>query len=255
MVGLNSCNTSEPCRFNKKTIDMPVPSSSWKFDKDNKQFYVHFDIKDITADVYNYGNFSLHREYNFGTNDAYMVALPLSVYNTDTLEELSVVYYTQYIDYRLGVGFLDIQLTNSDYMYGAENPETMFFRLQAGTVTLDLTINQADWQFDEGTSQYYHRFELPELTSEIYDFANWTVCREFNKGTTDAYQVQLPSSMYMTDTITTNPLVYYTQHIDYRVGIGYVEVQVTNSDHLYFEDAAGNIINPEDMRFHMQLMW
>ena len=43
---------------------------------------------------------------------------------------INTVYYTQHIDYRFGVGYVDIQLTNSDYYYEEQNPESMVFRLQ-----------------------------------------------------------------------------------------------------------------------------
>jgi hypothetical protein len=259
IIGLSSCERTkiinEPCQFNKKTIDMPIKSSEWKFDDENRQFYAHFNISALNADVYDYGTFSMYREYNYGTKDAYQVALPQSVFMTDTFEERSVVYYTQYIDYRVGIGYLDIQLTNSDYQYGQENPESMLFRFQAGSVTLDLNVAQADWEFDNDSKQYFYRFVLPEITDEVYNLGNWIVSREFNNGTSDAYQVVLPASVYMTDTLTNNPVVYYTQYVDYRVGVGYVEVQLTNSDHMYFEDPSGNLILPEGMNLRLQLMY
>ena len=59
----------------------------------------------------------------------------MSMFMVETVDSVDV-YYTQYIDYRLGIGYVDVQLTNSDYFYAADNqgklvnPETMFFRLQ-----------------------------------------------------------------------------------------------------------------------------
>ena len=58
----------------------------------------------------------------------------------------------------------------------------------------------------------------------------------------------------MTDTLTSGEVAYYTQHIDYRLGEGYVEVQLTNSDYMYVYDK-GKIVNPEDMFFRLQLMY
>ena len=137
LAGMSSCNySSEPCRFNKKTIDLPVAWNEWKFDNDAKQFYVHFNIDALTADVYNYGNYSLHREYNSGTKDVYQVALPQSMFMTDTLNDGSVAYYTQHIDYRVGIKFVEIQVTNSDYFYPTDGqgnlyaPDDMRFRLE-----------------------------------------------------------------------------------------------------------------------------
>lgn len=256
IIGFNSCEyKGEPCKFNKKSIYLPVEQKMWQFDSIARQFYVHYDITDITKDVYDYGDYSLHREFNTGKKNAYQVALPMSQFRTDTLTDPTVVYYTQYIDFRIGIGFVEIQVTNSDYLYTQENPETMYFRLQANSTILDLTIAQADWQFDQQTQQYYYHFNLSEITADIYDNGHWTISREYNKGTTEAYQVALPMSCYMTDTLYNNPVVYYEEHIDYRVGVGYVEIQLTNSDHLYLQDLSGEFIKPEDMMFHLQLTY
>lgn len=136
LFGLNSCNNNEPCRFNKKTIDLPVAWNEWKFDDVNLQFYTHFNIDAITADVYNYGNYSLHREYNSGKKNAYQVALPQSVFMVDSLGNGEVAYYTQHIDYRVGIGYVEIQVTNSDYFYPTDGqgnlyaPDDMNFRLE-----------------------------------------------------------------------------------------------------------------------------
>ena len=138
MAGLNSCvyttcnhecETVE-CKYHQKTIDLVLNSNEWLFDQNALQFYARYDLPEITADVYNYGNFSVYREYNYGMPDAYQVALPQSVYMSETLINGSVIYYTQHIDYRIGVGYVEIQLTNSDYYYEQHNPEGMLFRLQ-----------------------------------------------------------------------------------------------------------------------------
>jgi hypothetical protein len=108
---------------------------------------------------------------------------------------------------------------------------------------------QADWQFDDNTLQYYYHFDVPEITPFVYNYGNWSISREYNSGTKDAYQVALPQSVYMTETLSDGSIAYYTQHIDYRVGIGYVEIQLTNSDYFYGQE------NPEDMLFRLQLIY
>jgi hypothetical protein len=124
----------EPCKFNKKTIDLVVNQKDWAFDNDTHQFYCHFDIEELTANVYNYGEVSVSREYNSGTKDAYQVALPMSLYMVEEVDDgqggTSYIYYTQHIDYRVGIGYVEVQLTNSDYAYADEKPESMIFRLQ-----------------------------------------------------------------------------------------------------------------------------
>ena len=126
--------------------------------------------------------------------------------------------------------------------------------------TLDLTVLSEDWSFDEETLQFYYRFDVPELTAKVYNYGNWTISREYNKGTDYAYQVALPMSVYCHDTLSDNSVVYYTRHTDYRVGYGYVDIQVTDSDFPYAVDPSTGKhqikgFTPEDMFFRMQLLY
>ncbi len=121
--------------------------------------------------------------------------------------------------------------------------------------TLDLNVFTDDWMFDTVAKQFYYSFDVPEIDAGVYNFGNWTICREFNGGSKYAYQVALPTSMFMTDTLVDGTVAYYTQYIDYRVGIGYVDVQLTNSDYYYEVDGKGNIVNPESMLFRLQLIY
>ena len=43
---------------------------------------------------------------------------------------INTFYYQQHIDYIYGVGFVEVDLTISDYIYGDFTPESMLFRLQ-----------------------------------------------------------------------------------------------------------------------------
>lgn len=123
------------------------------------------------------------------------------------------------------------------------------------TETLDLFIANDDWEFDYETQQFFFHFDIPEITSKIYDNGNWSICREFLKGTKNAYQVALPMSMFMTDTLTDKSVVYYTQYVDYRISVGYVEIQLTNSDYMYTTDKKGDLVPPDEMYFRLQIMY
>ena len=96
-IGFTSCE-DEPCRYHTQTLDLRVMQADWQFDDNTLQYYYHFDVPEITPFVYNYGNWSISREYNSGTKDAYQVALPQSVYMTEALADGSIAYYTQHID-------------------------------------------------------------------------------------------------------------------------------------------------------------
>ena len=125
------CKQNVPeCKYHAQTLDLTVMQPDWDFDTDAAQFFYHFDVPEITSYVYNYGNWTISREFYNGTADAYQVALPMSTYMVYAINDSTDGYYTQHIDYRVGVGFVEIQLTNSDYYYEAENPESMLFRLQ-----------------------------------------------------------------------------------------------------------------------------
>lgn len=247
-------NNGSDCYFHKQTINRTVRQSDWQFDNKGKLFYCYFDVPEITRDVYDKGSWTVYREYNHNTSNAYQAALPMNLFINDTLTEDAVVYYTQYIDFRIGIGYVEVQLTNSDYLYGEENPESMLFRLQANDIIRNLTVLHDDWQFDEGTKQYYYHFDVPEITSEVYNDGHWTISREYNYGTAEAYQVDLPMSCFMTDTLTENPIVRYTQQIDYVIGVNFFEVQLVNSDYFY-DTVDGKPIPPKEMRFRLQLTY
>ena len=137
MVGITSCTVKneEECKFHSKSFYLRINQSEWKFDDQAAQFYAHFNIPDLTAVVYNNGNYSLHRIYEEGTSDEYQVALPETVYliepytDSETGEQYEY-YFQQHVNYRVGIGYVEIQVTNSDYMYEPGNPEQMDFHLQ-----------------------------------------------------------------------------------------------------------------------------
>ena len=133
MMSFAGCKDDGP--QNEKSIYLTVNSNEWKFDKDLQQFYAHFNIPEISSNAYNYGNYSVYRVYNVETPNEYQVALPettylIEVYTDEESGEKYEYYYQQHVNYRVGFGYVEIQVTNSDYMYAPENPERMDFHLQ-----------------------------------------------------------------------------------------------------------------------------
>lgn len=136
-----------------------------------------------------------------------------------------------------------------DHKNGGSSSDPCKFHKQ----TIDLAVAQADWEYDGGTHQFFYRFNVPEITAEVYNYGEFSICREYNPGTADAYQVALPMSSYLSEEITDNGQVstyYFTEHVDYRLGIGYVEIQYTLSDY-YYPDG----FLPESMLFRLQLSY
>ena len=120
--------------------------------------------------------------------------------------------------------------------------------------SLYLTVSQSEWQYDKALGQFYAHFTLPAISTTAYDYGNYSVYRVYNVDSKDEYQVALPETVYLIDILTDSETgqeyeYYYQQHVNYRIGIGYIEIQVTNSDYLYADT------NPETMDFHLQLVY
>lgn len=121
MVVLTACQSNDPS-MRKDTFDLPAYADGWVFAQDLNQYYYHFEMPELTNAIYNYGEFSIHHEYNPGTESRYQVALPETIYQGD---------YIEHLDYTIGPGYVQIYYTRSDHAY-PENftPGDMLFRLQ-----------------------------------------------------------------------------------------------------------------------------
>lgn len=129
MTGCTINSSSEPSeRMHKQTIDLNVKANSWVWDAGANMYYCHFDLPELTSDIYNYAEVSVNREYNTGSSKAYQVALPETTYLTEKVNNQDY-FYQQHIDYAYGVGFVEIFLTFSDYVYD-QQPDPMIFRMQ-----------------------------------------------------------------------------------------------------------------------------
>ena len=129
MTGCTINSSSEPSeRMHKQTIDLNVKANSWVWDAGANMYYCHFDLPELTGDIYNYAEVSINREYNTGSSKAYQVALPETTYLTEKVNNQDY-FYQQHIDYAYGVGFVEIFLTFSDYVYD-QQPDPMIFRMQ-----------------------------------------------------------------------------------------------------------------------------
>lgn len=130
MTGCTINSSSEPSeRMHKQTIDLNVKASSWIWDAGANMYYCHFDLPELTGDIYNYAEVSINREYNTGSSKAYQVALPETTYLTEKVNNQDY-FYQQHIDYAYGVGFVEIFCTISDYYYESFTPDPMVFRMQ-----------------------------------------------------------------------------------------------------------------------------
>ena len=117
------------------------------------------------------------------------------------------------------------------------------------TINLDLHVNSADWQWSEQVGYYYYTFSVPELTNTICNKGIVVVYREFNKGTSDAYQINLPRIFPMTDS-SSGKVEVDSQISDFSYLPQQVEIAVTNSDLKYDLKT-----KPESMDFRLSMMY
>ncbi len=127
MVGMNSCKVETQCdcktQFHKQTVDLKV--REWQYDNQLNTYYCRFDVPEITKDVYNYGEWSINRDYG-----DYQVVLPETSYKSQNVNG-QTFFYEQHIDYAVGVEFVEIMYTISDFEYPeGDTPDKMLFRLQ-----------------------------------------------------------------------------------------------------------------------------
>ena len=129
-----NCQPSEPCQFHQKTIELEVSQAKWEFDNGANMFYCHFDVPEITNNVFLYGTKCIYREYNYGKPNVYDVALPETTYLVEDVDDgqggTTPYYYQQHIDYAIGVGKVEIFCIYSDFIYDGFTPDAMHFILQ-----------------------------------------------------------------------------------------------------------------------------
>lgn len=110
--------------------------------------------------------------------------------------------------------------------------------------TLDLRVYADQWTFSNEGGYYYCTFEVPELTSTIYNYGVVTCYREYNKGTNTAYQLPLPQTIHNREA---NTGALYTSTIDFSFAVGLVEIVLTNNEFIYSA--------PEGMDFRLNMVW
>ena len=131
-VVMSGCYVNEPSqpRFHKMNVDFDVPKNAWAYDAENRWFSYYYQSPDITASIYDYGTWTMSHEYNPGTKDAYLIQLPEFLFNEIALTDTTSYYYTQRLDYEVGVGYIRVYVTNSDYIYEGWVPDAMHFHMQ-----------------------------------------------------------------------------------------------------------------------------
>jgi len=122
---------------------------------------------------------------------------------------------------------------------------------------IDLQINQNEWGYSNHALQYdnnyfYAAFDVPELTTYIYNNGIIKLYREYDYGTDKATQLEIPSNHYVEKQDEAGNWLFYTEYIDYEFTTGKLTVFYTRSDFNYEEDLT---FTPEAMHFRLIMMW
>lgn len=127
---------------------------------------------------------------------------------------------------------------------------------------IDIQINQNEWVYSqqENNNYFYGVISVPELTSNIYDNGMFKLYREYNSGTSNKSQVEMPYSNYVeypyqvTDESgnTTTYWGFYQEHVYAEYAIGSITIFYLASD---FDYEVDQTFVPEAMHFRFVEMW
>lgn len=122
-----------------KTVIINVPESSWEYsDVDNNNYFsATVDVPEITEDAFDYGLIKMYRVYDYGKSTAAQVEMPYirlkewcpGDVDGDGYDDW--YFYTEEVDYEIGIGGVTICYTASDFDYELDEsfiPEAMQFR-------------------------------------------------------------------------------------------------------------------------------
>jgi len=135
VLGLTSCQ-SNSTGLQKDTRTLVVKANQWTYDAQQRSYFCHFDVPQLTKDVYQYADVSVYREYYHDTEYAYQTVLPETSYYSEDIVDADgnvtgTALYEQHVDYTYGVKFVEVFYTISDFYYPADfTPGDMRFRLQ-----------------------------------------------------------------------------------------------------------------------------
>ena len=130
--------------------------------------------------------------------------------------------------------------------------------VRMNTKVIDMEINQNEWSYSnvDNNNYFYASFNVPELTWDIYNYGIVKIYREYNNGTENASQVELPyvrlNEVAVQVDESTTQWVFYTETVDYEFTKGSVTFFYTASD---FDYELNPAYVPDKMHFRMIMMW
>ena len=122
---------------------------------------------------------------------------------------------------------------------------------------IDFQIDQNEWSYSDikNNNYFYGAIPVPELTNDIYDNGIIKVYREYNTGTNNKSQVELPYTNFVeySETVNNETLWgFYQEHVYAEYAVGSVTIFYLASD---FDYELNTSFVPEAMHFRMIMMW
>lgn len=119
-----------------------------------------------------------------------------------------------------------------------------------------LEVPQEAWQYTDNPDGLNNCFKavIPteKLTREKLDGGIFNVYRLLDLNTSDPKQQILPYTRYYEQPLTNGEIAFYSETIDYEVGLGCVYVYYTLSDFYYEEDLT---FVPAPMKFRLVIVY
>jgi len=129
---LASCSKDNGASSGTQTVLINVAQDKWQYSNlDNNNYFVAtVDMPEITERVFERGLIKVYRTYDFNSSDARQIELP-NVAHKEVFFNGQWVFYTETVDYEIGVGKIFIYFTANDFDYELNEefvPDAMQFR-------------------------------------------------------------------------------------------------------------------------------
>ena len=117
--------------MNWKIADLDVTQWDYSNYKDNNFYFAKFDVPALTSFVFTDGNVN---GYIYMTENGEKIqhSLPYVLHKYETDSQGNPIYYTETVDFVYGVGWVQIEVRDSDFAYETDVqivPNQMSFRI------------------------------------------------------------------------------------------------------------------------------
>lgn len=119
----------------------------------------------------------------------------------------------------------------------------------SNVIAFTMHVNQADWLYSDmdNNNYFWASFDMPEITEDVFDNGLIKIYRTYDYTSDNPVQLELPQVRHAEwYNSSYDEWCFYTETIDYEIGIGSVTVFYTASDFDYELDES---FIPDDMQF------